>query len=357
MTSRSEPARALPRLTFLTCLLGLLLLPLASFAEEASDSARSKTVAGLLELLQADMTEDVILLWLETQPPATPQAEDLVALRDAGASDQILTKLLSLDTATTAAAGESEPNEATLSSSDGPTAEATAPPAAASPSSVSEAPSSPPEGLTSVAVAAPSTPTATGDTVVNFTLSYLPEFQPDEKDWDLYVYLDGKPLAYVSRGSRVLGGDSLQFEQALEPGRHQIRIVQENHELGEGGSYVDDSHEARISPVDLVFQLQPGDAEVEIRFKRPLLEFRSTGPIHYRIAQGGRVLLAEEGAGGDPDSWTPLCDDAEVAGLEPPRACRDWAGFWVVDAPPRHDVIRALSLFDYRPVPKNQKVH
>lgn len=349
---RRPPFRRLVQLAVPFCFL-LLALPLA--ADEAADDRagdrateapqRSETVAGLLELVQAEITEDVILLWLDTRESekAPPSVGDLLELRNAGASDAILQKLLLLEAGETAPPAVSEPAVST--------------PAVSKPA-VSADPEDSADIEPEPSRAEPPSRAATGDAIVDFTLSYIPEFRPDEKDWDLYVYLDGKPLSFVSRGSRVLGEQAIKFQQVLEPGPHQIRIVQENHEVDDDAeSFEGHFHEARVAPVDLFFRLEAGAAEAEISFERPLLELRSAGPIAYRVAQNGRVLISQDEAGGDPDGWTPLCDDSQIRGERPPRGCRNWATFWSVDAPPRQEVLRALSLFDYRPVPKNQKVH
>ena len=389
--SEPSPNSSIHRLACFASLLCLLVLalPLAADQSGSEGSAsetpqRSQTVAGLLELLNAEMTEDVILLWLDTREAdvAPLSAGDLLELHNAGASDAILAKLLRL------AAGETSPKTVSPKTVSPKTVspKTVSPKTAPSQPAMDDAPGAPateselermPEETNAAeaetrapAAPAPSRPeptpptpsldptAATGDAIVDFTLSYVPDFRPDEKEWDLYVYLDGKPLSFVSQGSRVLGADAIQFQQALEPGQHQIRIVQERHEADDDAeSFEGHFHEARVAPVDLFFRLEPGPAEVEISFERPLLEFRSAGPIAYRVAQNGRVLISQDEAGGDPEGWTPLCDDAQIAGDKPPRGCRNWATFWSVDAPPRHEVLRALSLFDYRPVPKNQRVH
>ena len=92
----------------------------------------------------------------------------------------------------------------------------------------------------------------------------------------------------------------------------------------------------------------------------------SKNPLDYRIAQGGRVIDARQDVGGQPDRWSLVCEDLEATldGGEPSRSqrrryedCVSWSELWPAGAPPRSEVLRALALFDYRPVPKNEKLH
>lgn len=113
----SEPFRPhshFHRLVQLVALLSLLLLfalPLAADDSASEAPQSSQTVEGLLELVNAEMTEDVILLWLETRGTeiAPPSAGELLELRNAGASDAILQKLLRLAAETDPVEADSKP--------------------------------------------------------------------------------------------------------------------------------------------------------------------------------------------------------------------------------------------------------
>ena len=96
---------ASPRYRLRAVLLGSILALLAAngalaFPGEApgsaSASASDEVCAEVVRLLEAGLGEPLVLRWLEEsgKRPGRPTADDLVALKKAGASDELVAKLL-----------------------------------------------------------------------------------------------------------------------------------------------------------------------------------------------------------------------------------------------------------------------
>ena len=314
-------------------LAGLLALglvpPLVADAEGGSLSEQ------VLEMLEADLSEEIVLAWLEgVEPPtARPTAGELVALKKAGATDRLLAALLALS--------KGDPIEPA------PAAEP-APPAVV-----------PGEAPAPVAAGEPGLEGA----LVDFSLQYdPPQFDHEVELWDLYVYLNGEPLAYVPPSVTFLGqgGQALEFRRRLPSGRHVLRVTQERHVRRPGNRW---QHSARVSAQEFVFEVVGGTpAELELTFSEGPLATRSTGPLRFHFLQEERVTDLD-GVGGDPETWPLLCEEIE-ANRAPDEAARGgarrdlegcvrWASLWGgLNVPERQAVRRALEMFEFKPVPK-----
>ncbi len=322
--------KPIPKLPILL-LAGCLALPLAVAAEDATITASQ-----VLEMLEAGLSEEVVLEWLAgaEESTARPTPDELIALKKAGATDRLL--------------------KALLAGSRGERVEPAPEPLPAAPPAVASSPTEAPPVNTD------RDPADTG-VLVRFELSYEPpKVDYDEELWDLYVYLDGEPLAYVPPILSVLDrSEVLEFRQRLAPGRHVIRVTQERHERRGRNRW---RHSARVSDQQFAFDVEPvRDGELELAFSEGFLGARSTGPLTFRFRQQDRVTEVE-GVGGLPDRWAPLCEEieagfdgdtrsrAEARALE---GCVRWASLWGdVQAPSRDAVRRALEKFDFRPVPR-----
>ncbi|MEM8932731.1 MAG: hypothetical protein AAGE94_16220, partial [Acidobacteriota bacterium] len=256
----------------------LVLLATSVLAEPPSEPPTDPVLAGVVRMLDAELSEPVIRRWLATQtPPAAPSADDLIALRRAGASDDLLTALL-----------------------DRALGVEVAPPVAPSP-----APSAPPPPPAQT----PNAPTATASTSepmvegspvqATFRLSYRPYYLEDEEPWGLYAYLDGIPLTVVAESQPVGGRQILTFDKPLDPGRRMLRFVRERHSIREGE---DDMHEARVIDAMLVFEVRPGAGDVQIEASFTQSPIRFADPMNVRVAQGGRTLDVQEDTGGNTDT-------------------------------------------------------
>lgn len=365
-----------PNQTFLSriFMLGLFcLVTLASATVADSELVGNPVADPVIEsvhrMLDQDLSETVILGWLEAskERPRLPTADELVALRDAGATDTLLTRLLAMaqtsppPTPLAPVVSGSAPNEA---ASDEATMrnEAPAVPAASpSPAPVSEAHADP---RFATEILPPSDATV-NSTPVLFNLSYRPDFDEDEDEWGLYVYLDGKPLSYVPATSLIGRSREVKFERRLAPGRHVLWVLQERHVRRFKSWY----HAARVA--DGAFELDlaaGGSAVVEVAFKQAFFDLGGNGdPVSYRFVQGENVTV-REGVGGDPDNWPLLCEEVEAnhAGAKPSKrtrrmleGCSRWASLWMglgdgTDVPTRDEVRESLALFKYRPIPKNK---
>jgi hypothetical protein len=301
-----------------------------------SDAALDQVVQEVLRMLQAKVSEAVVLHWLDTtgQRPGAVGSREVVELARAGASDALIKKILDL------AARRESPQPPAGPAASG--AAATAPPAAAT--------TAPP----AAAATAPPGRAAT----MHWRIAYHPNFGADDERWDLYVYLDGRYLAAVKSPIVSFVDPPLQFDSNLAPGHHVLRVVEERHlrKLGRDGW----THAAKVAPAALAFEVAPGAAGlVDLR-----LETRPRGgPIALRVTQGDAELVRTEPAIGQPDAWPWLCEEVtagQPAGKRPSRSargelgsCLHWADLWPgVDAPPSRDAVRAdLERQGFRPDP------
>ncbi|MEM7049653.1 MAG: hypothetical protein AAF604_08340 [Acidobacteriota bacterium] len=287
----------------------------------------------VLRLLEGDLSESVILAWLDgrEEPLPRPTADQLLALKAAGASDDLLGALLAATTTASddeAGGTESKP--------------------APRPSAV--------ETPTPTATPAPASPTEPSDDrdgehpEVEFQLSYRLDTGDDTDTWNLYIYLDGKPLSYVPLSTLLSGREPLRFRQRLAPGRHLLRVALERHDGDDG----ERRHRARFAPQPLLFNLQPGiPASIEVTFRENALT--SGKPLSWSFQQGSQVD-ERRGVGGDPERWPYLCGETESRRDQ--DSCRSWEQLWrdldpQFEKTTRQDVLRALEIFDFRPVPRD----
>ena len=305
----------------------------------------------LVRMLEAELSEDVIVEWLESRPAVggSLSADDLVALKRAGASDDLLKGLLARSNRTTRTLDASMPAS-------------TAPEATARHEAVPPAPSEGAEASESAPATATSPPTVANDPLVTFRLSYLrrsdeTEVGAGEPEWDLYVYLDGLPVSYLSSAEFENRPRVIEFARALPPGEHTIRVLQERHRRKRG----DWRHESRVARNDFVFELAPGEpARLEVEYHERLADY--SDPLTFKMTQGARVLDSGR-LGGDAEFWPALCDDIEAsvpAGKEPGRrqrreleSCLAWDALWGSrEVPSRQEVLDAMAAFEFKPAPK-----
>ena len=333
----------------MTTLAILLMAAMPVTAEPQSD-----VLEEVQAMLEAEMSEPIIVQWLEgsDRKPRRPSASELIALKQAGASDELLAKLLELAGETAGVSQPAAPAAATK-----PTTTATAPAAVERPTAVAPAPAI----ETPVArTPAETSESATGEVPVYFEVTYLPDFD-DEEEWWLYLYVDGKPLTYVPAGS-IVEAKTLRFREYFPPGVHTLRVAQEQHVERKRGGW---SHAARVSELVLPLTLEPVErVDVQLKFRQTRFNLGlSEGPISYRLVQGRYVKTIDK-QGGDPEDWPLVCEEIE-ANAEDGKLnrslrsllddCTRWPDLWPgLEVPPRDEVREALEMFLYRPIPKDQ---
>jgi hypothetical protein len=353
--TRRGPGPRLAALAFVAALVAAA--PPAALAGPAREQAGGKAAATtheVVSMLRGGIAEEVVLAWLDAagRPLPLPSAEQLLALKEAGASDGFLDALIER-------AAHAEPGgEETAPGAEAAPSAAPAPPtptsAGTAPAPADPTPAEPPSAPAASAPVAP-TAAATAGVLVRFRLAHRPRYDDGEEEYDLFVYLDGVPLSYVPADDSLLGSDEpLSFAQRLEPGVHTLRAALERHRAVRGDRW---QHDARFSPASLRFELAAGaPAEVRVELREGVL---GEGRLDLRFEQEERVEEAED-AGGDPDGWPRLCE--EIAADTSRRSARDrewlgrgcvaWDFLWPAGgAPPRDEVRDALARFDYRPVP------
>ncbi|MEL7060148.1 MAG: hypothetical protein AAGN46_09005 [Acidobacteriota bacterium] len=314
------------RFAFAVALLIISLLSTPLAAQDTVVEPTDPVLRDVARMLEADVSEDIVRQWLSssTRRPAFPDADDIVALKRAGASDELLTHLLDL------AATPPPP----------------APPAPPAPSPEAPPAAEPPPAATLT------DPLDDVEVPVRFELTYVPFVLEDEEEWDLMVYLDGKPLSIVP-SSTIFRPQELEFRYFVAPGRHTLRVMRERHVEGRR----EWQHWAYAAGSAFSFEVADNGApaEVELIFKQNVLSI--SDPLSFRFSQGRNVVVIED-QGGNPEDWIELCEEKETrpqTNRSRAQRCVTWESWWApVQVPPRHEVRRALALFDYRPVPRDQ---
>lgn len=264
-------------------------------------------VAEVVRLLEARLGEPLIVRWLaegdKSVGPLT--AGDLVTLKKAGASDELVAVLLDRSRAGTAAGSPA--------------------PAAATSRPVATAPPSPP-------APPPAVDAAKVDVLVSLRYIHVPE---EGEPWDLVVYLDGTPFEPLPAAPSAASAGTWTYQRSLAPGHHILSWSQELHRQdGEGHA----QHAARFDPEPLPFELAAGSsAAIELEYRdRTGMFLRMGGPVTVRVSQQGREL-ASRNSSGDPAAWPQLCEEIEAnLGSRKPgflerqelRSCLRWAELW-----------------------------
>ena len=307
------------------------------FGVVAPLGAEDPTVAEqVVAMLEAELSEEIILEWLsgESEAVASLSAGELVALKKAGASDELMKRLLTMARSARDSRSRSEP--------------AIEPEVQAAPETVAP---SPPAHSPATAQAAP----------VTLHVSYLPQVDEyevaDERPWDLYVYIDGIPVTYLPVSALQSRPETLEFARSIPAGTHTVRVTQERHYEVRGRWH----HDTRAATPAFQFELQPElPARLEVEFHERLMDY--SDPLVFQLTQGERVLDSER-VGGQAESWPSLCYDVRASvpeGKKPTRrqrqrleTCVEWDSWWGLDSvPSRREVLDAMAEFDFRPRPR-----
>ena len=334
-----------------TLLVALLVLggsAAAVWPAAVADATRANdpVIAEVVRLLDAHLGEPLIERWLEEsgKGPAHVSADDLVALKGAGASDQLIASLLDL-ARTTASQAPAPPGAAPAPATPPPVARPiAAPPALAMP------PTAPTPAAPAIAApaAAPGGASSadTATVVVSATLNYV-HVADEGEAWNLVVYLDGVPFTPLVASPSERAATPQTSERRVAPGRHVLRWAQERHRKPPEEQGL---HAALFDPQPLVFELAPGSpAALEFEFRDRAGMFRRFGPpVTVRVTQDGREIAALR-PGKETYHWELLCEDyeADLGGKKPGfddrrtlRNCLYWAELWpgLATVPSRDEV-------------------
>ncbi len=317
LRARSARRRAVLLLLLALPAAGPTLLPAPLHAASPEPSGGSATapdpvVAEVLRLLESGIGEAVVLRWLaeESRPPGRPSADELIALKRAGATDELIAALLDR-----AAQVDVPPKAAPAPARVLPPAPAKYP-AAAPPAAVE--------------------PAAQGTVAVSLSALYV-HWPGEGEPWNLVVYLDGVPFEPLPAALSERSAERRQARRDVAPGLHVLRWSQERHGDRAGERAL---HAARFDSESLPFTLVAGaNAEVAFEFRDPTgIPFATArGPITVRVAQGGREIATRLDGGGDPERWPDLCEEIEanLEGGKPSlqerqllKRCVRWGDLW-----------------------------
>ena len=325
-------------------------------AEVPAASASDPVVGEVVRLLEAGLGEPLVQRWLDDSGkiPALPTADDMIALKKAGASDKLIAALL--DRASPPAPPAAVAPAAVTRPAPGPPPAPVSAPAAVAPMVAPTAVPPPPAAPVIPAAPAPTTAPAAAPeaaaadaaaVLVDTSILYI-HIAEEGEPWDLVVYLDGRPFAPVAAARSTSSAQTWTSQRPLAPGPHILRWAQERHRERKGEIGL---HAARFDPEPLYFAIAPGSRgaiEFEFRDSSGFIVSRS-GPVKVRVTENGREI-ASHSSSGDPAMWPLLCEEIEAnAGGKKPgfndrqalRHCVRWADLWkeVPDAPGR-DAVR-----------------
>ncbi len=332
------------RRVFLVVVLLSASLPLAAEEEVA---AQDQLVAEIVRMLESRVSESIIDRWLETSSrrPGPLNSEDLIALTRAGASEGLVERLLDL----AAAPIEVEAPLAQPADVGGPPPRE---PDAESPISPASTAGVPQEAATRA-------DRITAHVSVEYHTASVEE---EERPWDLFIYLDGAFLARVPPNKK----DPVRFAQPLTPGHHRLVATQERHR-SRSGKKRRWSHEARVSPAPLDFELTDGaEVKIEIVFRQRFFERPGSGPLNLTIMRGYEELQRLESVGEPPGLWPLLCEEIEanyvgedklpLAARQDLKRCVRWPDLWpeALAGGGRGAVREHLEQFDFAPPPANE---
>ena len=309
-------------------------------------------------MLDANISEAIVLRWLDTRKdwPAELSADDLIALTEAGASDDLVGRFLDhLPTETPTMPSPPAPEgQPTMSVPAAPSQEV--PEAAASPATDPVASPAPiPVQPQPELVSGPGVDTSVSLLHRRMFTSEVEDGWQDDQRPDMFVYLDGELLAWLEPRATK---SPTRLSRTLAPGSHSLLVTLEAHEKRRSGW----SHRTHVSPERWSFEFEPdGRAALDISFDDSQGFRHGIGPLSVRVEQNGTALLEEDLAGGDPADWPYLCDDIEAGikdGHSPSlqartylRNCVDWFLAWPSTAGPRErdEILTELSGDRFRP--------
>jgi len=287
--------------------------PAAVAAGQTGDTLDPVTTE-VVRMLSEGLSSPVVLDWLETSGtrPKAVGSDDLIALKNAGASESLVQAYIAF-------AGD----EAA---------------AAAAPKVVTPRPA------------------PTGPATLDVSLIYRPRVvSGTPEDWHLFVYLDGELLIWSP------GGDmEVDRELELEPGHHLVRVLQERHTLVSIRKH-EWKHEARVCLVPIELELKAGTTHT-LELVVAAEAAADGGALSWKLARGGEVADESAGRGGSFYQWPALCED--ILGNLPERkwdnrstrkllvGCSRWDTLWpaVADLPDRHELRKQMQAQEFRPV-------
>lgn len=332
-----ENSRAVARPVKWLLLVLMLSPPIQAVSAESAPADLDPVVAEILEMLDAGVDEGVILQWLEStdRRPVDIGSQGLIALAEVEASEEFVKILLTL-----------VENEGTDES------DRASPPLAATPRAVESAP-----------LAGRPGEQGSVDATIRLRAKrvWVDEDEPDrprDPPWSIFLYLDSQ---LVSWAWPTRQGEPVEVHRRIQAGRHEMRVVlQRYEELRSGWSY-----ESLSVPTLIDFETQGGvPLEIDVAMTRIWglwRQRRDGGPLSFVIRSGDQVLAENDGTGGDPNRWRPVCEDVEAnfpdSETVPKRfrssmgRCIRWTELWTGagQETSREDILRSLAEDEFQP--------
>lgn len=331
----------LPVVVGLFVLLGVVLSPKIGSAEaDSSSPVLDPVVREVVEMLEAGVDEPVIAQWLEStgRRPAEVGSQGMIALTASGASEELMTTLLKLLEEPGAEAVRVEPAST---------------PALMRDETAGIQPDSRTPGALTEGVA---------DAVIRLSARriWVDEDEPDrprDPPWDVYLYLDGELVSWTRP---TLEGEPVEARRVIQSGRRELRVILQRYEELRGGWL----YESLAVPTLVAFETQAGDPiEIAVEMKHIWSLWRQGtdgGPLSFVIRQGNQTLVENQGIGGDPDRWQPVCEDLEANFPDseklpsrfrnPMSRCVHWGDLWTGagQSTSREEILANLAAHDFQ---------
>lgn len=293
--SRARASRAAIVTVFVLAWMGAAALGgIASAGNEAPVEAEDPVVREVLRLLGEGLGSDVVAAWLARSEanPARLSADDLVALKRAGADDALIKMLV------TRSAG------------------------------------------------VPPGPSDTETTTLTLLVDYRAYERAETEEYlegpELFVYVDGRLADRVPSRVDIGGRGPTEVTLPISPGIHRLRIARERHELRGRGDRARWVHEARVSPDTITLPLdRPGAWRIELRWRDSSFSSRTT--MTWTLEREGTVVAEETIDAVPKDDWPRLCDDLPEGERAEP-SCVPWPDLWTgaTDLPSREEVLSTI---------------
>lgn len=306
---------------------------------DVARTASDPVVRDVVRMLGAGVEDSVVQDWLERTGarPGTLSPEDLIALARAGASESLKRRILAL--APSASAPPPSPEGVPTGS----------PAGAVPPTPETRGAEEPPEP-------------SSGPVTLEVSIDYWSPSDETEPAWDLYVYLDGRPIARVRPKSTPFDR-AVRVGIEIEPGPRTVRILRERHTLRSKAKGLW-HHEAAVLDEAIAFAASAGSWKLTLDVNASGgWPWRKRGPLTWKLTRDGEVREERSRVGARLADWPALCEELETAigtSGKPPRwmerersRCVRWPSLWPDPAsvPPRADVRAALERRGFRPEP------
>lgn len=334
--------------------LALLFVSAKVVAETETMSATDPLLADVMRMLEVGIESELIVRWIETgnRRPAAVAADDLIALKRAGASNGLMEALLGSVSKQTPPAATSSTDPAGDMPADG--------------AADVEKPVEPSTFQAPAKAMLDNGPTDANCCLVEFSVEYRAAEDREGEELaqpgrDLFLYVDGQFLASLESQGSIASRGPVRFKVRLPPGDHVLRLTRELHTPARGVASSETwAHETTVSPSIIPLEVAPGSNwQLDLRWVQA--EFSTAKPLTWRWIKDGEKVAGAARAGAFREQWPYLCEDAEISGesgaiagwrvRDRLKSCVRWASLWPDGTETaRAELLHELGRVGFKPV-------